>query len=192
MKIETLVELLEKLDEQKRQYVFTTEDLRALFEVSAEITLKKMLSRLVDKGHLVRACRGIYVNEKASSFDIGTVRVDIAAALRRDEFCYVGGAYVLSEASIISQVLPNMEVMTNGRAGKYETAFGSLWFSHVNNSPEDLEGELYERPSSGALMWSKPRLALKDTIKTSPPSIVLLINKEVFDDVCEDVYFEAN
>ena len=75
------------------------------------------LNRLIRAGILKRACRGIYANPQAHSFN-GRVIERIAQALRPGKFSYVSLESMLSEYGEISQIpVDRLTVMTTGRKG---------------------------------------------------------------------------
>ena len=120
--------------DKKGKFVFTKHDMAKLFPNDNSKALDESLNRLVKNGLLKRACRGIYVNEHAHSFDSYTIE-HIAKALRRHEYNYVSLESVLSEYGIISQIpLDRITVMTTGRKGIYKTIYGVIEFTHTKRS----------------------------------------------------------
>lgn len=120
------------------RYVFTKGDLRKLFSDDAPKAFDEGLRRLVGKGLLVRACRGVYVNERARSFD-SFVLERIARALRRGEYSYVSLESMLSEYGVISQVpVDRLTIMTTGRKGVFKTPWGVLELTHTKRTPADI------------------------------------------------------
>jgi predicted transcriptional regulator of viral defense system len=73
--------------DRKGKYVFTKHDLTKLFFYDKSKALDEGLNRLVKTGILKRACRGVYVNENAKSFDSYTIE-HVAKALRRNKYNY--------------------------------------------------------------------------------------------------------
>jgi predicted transcriptional regulator of viral defense system len=74
--------------DQKGRYVFTKHDMGKLFSHDNPKALDKDLNRLVKAGLIQRACRGVYVNSYAKSFDSYTIE-HIAKALRRNAYNYI-------------------------------------------------------------------------------------------------------
>jgi predicted transcriptional regulator of viral defense system len=127
------IEVLRKFD-KKQRYVFTKHDLAKLFPHDSAKTLDEGLKRLVKAGLLKRACRGVYVNSHAKSFDSYVIE-HIAKALRRDEYNYLSLESMLSEYGIISQIpLDRLTIMTTGRKGTYKTLYGVIEFTHTKRS----------------------------------------------------------
>jgi hypothetical protein len=124
-------------------YLFTLQDLRALFPDLSDAAFKTLLSRSVGAGHLTRACRGIYVAQKVMPSS-GLILFHIAALLRADEFNYISLETALSDVGVISQIPMNwITVMSSGRThticcGK----FGSIEFIHTNQKPPDVMQQL--------------------------------------------------
>ncbi|MFO1257114.1 MAG: hypothetical protein U1E78_01635 [Gammaproteobacteria bacterium] len=124
--------------DQKGKFVFTKHDFNKLFPEDNPRTLDEGLNRLVKDRILIRACRGIYVNEYARSKDSYIIE-HIAKALRRGEYNYVSLESMLSEYGIISQIpIDRLTVMTTGRSGIYKTPYGIIEFTHTKRSPDDI------------------------------------------------------
>ena len=131
------IQVISEFDKQGR-FVFTKHDLAKLFPNDHLKTLEESLNRLVKAGILVRACRGIYVNERAQSMD-GYLIEHIAKALRRGEYNYVSLESILSEYGLISQIpVSHLTVMTTGRSGVYKTPYGVIEFTHTKRPIMDL------------------------------------------------------
>jgi predicted transcriptional regulator of viral defense system len=118
-------EILRHWDRQGR-YVFTRKMLAKLFSEDSPKTFTEGLNRLVKTGVVIRACRGVYVNPHAHSFDSYVIE-RIAQALRPGEFNYVSLESMLSEYGEISQIpVDRLTVMTTGRKGVYKTRYGVI------------------------------------------------------------------
>lgn len=124
------VDVLRRWDKRGR-YVFTRHELKKLFPDDNAKTFAAGLSRLLESGLLLRACRGVYVNPHAQSFDSRVVE-RIAKALRLGEYSYVSLQSMLSEYGEISQIpVDRLTVMTTGRKGVYKTPYGEIEFTHT-------------------------------------------------------------
>ena len=124
--------------DKKGWSVFTKHELSKFFPGDSPKTFKEGLNRLVKAGILRRACRGIYVNEAASSFDSYTLE-RVAKALRLGEYSYVSLESMLSEYGVISQIpIDRLTVMTTGRNGTYTTPYGVIEFTHTKRSVENI------------------------------------------------------
>lgn len=133
-------DLISKLREMdlKGFYVFTRTDLEKLFAHEGAETIESALSRHVRSGYLIRACKGIYVNPNSPRVGSQTLQ-DIAQALRPGELNYLSLESVLSEASVISQMLMDrITVMTTGAKGEYKTPWGVVEFTHTKRNKVDL------------------------------------------------------
>lgn len=131
------LEVLRAWDRQGR-YVFTRRALAKLFPEDSPKTFGEGLTRLVKAGLLVRACRGVYVNPHAHSFDSRVIE-RIAQALRPGEFNYVSLESALSEYGDISQIpIDRLTVMTTGRKGVYDTPYGTIEFTHTARPAADI------------------------------------------------------
>ncbi len=124
--------------DKKGVYVFTKRDLAKLFPDDSKKTLEEGLRRLVANRILLRAWRGVYVNENANSHDAYTVE-RVAKAMRRGEYNYVSLESMLSEYGVISQIpVDRLTVMTTGRKGRYKTLYGVIEFTHTKRSLSDI------------------------------------------------------
>jgi predicted transcriptional regulator of viral defense system len=120
--------------DKKGMYVFTKHQLQKLFPSDNAKTLTEGIARLVKAKLLIRACRGVYVNPYAHSFDGYTIE-HIAKALRPGEYNYVSLESILSEYGVISQIpMDVLTVMTTGREGLCKTAYGVIEFTHTKRS----------------------------------------------------------
>lgn len=169
---------LNGMDHQGR-YVFNLYDLAKMFPVDKVKTLHEGLRRMVRAGLLVRACRGIYVNGNARSFDTYVIE-HIAKALRRGEYNYVSLESMLSEYGLISQVpIDSLTVMTTGRSGTYKTPYGVIEFVHTSRSGDGIRNSMQSMPER-PLRVAKKDAAVRD-LKRVGRNLHLLI-EEGFDD----------
>lgn len=133
MKTLEAIQVLREFD-KKGKYVFIKHDMTKLFPHDNAKALDEGLNRLVKAGLLKRACKGIYVNENAQSFDSYVIE-HIAKSLRRNNYNYVSLESILSEYGAISQIpLDLLTVMTTGRKGVYKTPYGAIEFTHTKRS----------------------------------------------------------
>ncbi len=131
------IEVLRDWDRRGR-HVFTRHQLAKLFVEDSPKTFTEGLNRLVKAGLLVRACRGVYVNPHAQSFD-GRAIERIAQALRPGAYNYISLESVLSEFGAISQIpIDRLTVMTTGRKGVYKTPYGVIEFTHTQRPVSDI------------------------------------------------------
>lgn len=124
--------------DQKGLFVFSKQDMKKLFPDDSSKTLEEGLNRLVKAGLLVRACRGVYVNDFAQSRDSYVIE-HIAKVLRRGKYNYVSLESALSEYGVISQIpIDCLTVMTTGREGIYKTSYGTIEFTHTKRPVVDI------------------------------------------------------
>lgn len=129
--------VLKSWDKQGR-YIFSRHELRKLFPSEAAKTFSEAINRHVRQGVLERACRGVYVNKEAVSFDAFTIE-RIARVLRFGFYNYVSLESALSEYGVISQVpVGRLTVMTSGCSGMYQTHYGTIEFTHTKRSVENI------------------------------------------------------
>ena len=137
MKKISAIKALREWDKQGK-YVFLKHDFTKLFPDDNPKALSEGLNRLVKANLLQRACRNVYVNTEAKSFDSSTIE-RIAKSLRRGEYNYVSLESMLSEYGIISQIpIDRLTVMTTGRKGTYTTPYGTIEFTHTKRSQENI------------------------------------------------------
>lgn len=124
--------------EKKGRYVFSNHDLHKLFPEDAYKTFNEGLKRLVNAGMLQHVCRNVYVNEASRYLDSYTIE-RIAKILRRGEYNYVSLESMLSEYGVISQIpMDRITIMTTGRKGVYNTAYGIIEFTHTKRTIKDI------------------------------------------------------
>jgi hypothetical protein len=112
-------------------WAFTPASFSALMGGIEPAYLKLMTKRLVDQGVLIRASRGVYVNPHARSKPPDTRR-GLLRFLRPREINYVSLESKLSEAGVISQITTALTCMTTGSAGRFETPWGAVEFTHTD------------------------------------------------------------
>lgn len=160
MKALEAVQVLKRFDKQGK-HVFIKHDMAKLFPHDNAKALDEGLNRLVKTGLIKRACRGIYVNENAQSFDGYTIE-HIAKTLRRSTYNYVSLESALSEYGVISQIpLDRLTVMTTGRSGTLKTLYGVIEFTHTKRSVTDILDHIQTAPGRPLRIATK-ETALRD------------------------------
>jgi len=144
--------------------VFTVSDLRKLFPDISAKTFSEGLRRLVSRGVLVNAARGIYVNPATAAPKTHLLE-KIAVTLRRGEYSYLSLESALSEYGVISQIpMGQITVMTSGRSASIDTPYGGIAFTHTSRSVVDiLNGTI---ASDRPLRIAKVDVALRDLKRT--------------------------
>lgn len=145
-----------------KHYLFTLQDLRALYPTLSNSAFKTLLSRAVRSGLLLRLCRGVYLYKKSASLD-GLLLFHAAALLRAKAFNYISLETVLSDAGIISQIPMNwISIMSSGRSRIMSCGdFGTIEFIHTDQKPIDLINQLTYDHHCG--LWrANIALALRD------------------------------
>ncbi|MGS2722651.1 type IV toxin-antitoxin system AbiEi family antitoxin [Porticoccus sp. GXU_MW_L64] len=134
MKTLDIVMGLNELD-KAGQYVFTKSGLKNCFYPNVKKpTFERSLERLVEKGVLKRAARGVYVNPHTRNDKGYTIEL-VAKALREGEYSYVSLESALSEYGVISQIpVDRLTLMTTGRKGVIKTPYGIIEFTHTAKS----------------------------------------------------------
>jgi hypothetical protein len=131
----TRTELDKRLDEMDRRgvWAFTPETFAVLLGGPPRNYLKLKMKRLADRGVLVRAARGVYVNPHARSMP-DDLRAGLVRFLRPREVSYVSLESRLSEAGAISQVATVLTCMTTGASGRFDTPWGAIEFTHTDRT----------------------------------------------------------
>lgn len=161
MKSKELVAQLKSLADNDR-WLISRSQLRIMFPDDSEESLKKSLKRHVGSGYLERVAYGLYRNKLAevSAHPLE----DMVPFLRPTEFNYVTAETVLSEAGAISQIPQNyLAVMTTGTAGRHNTPFGLIEFSHTRKSQEKLSPDVFWDADRG-IHVAKVRRAYSDLL----------------------------
>jgi hypothetical protein len=136
---------LDRLTEMDRRgvWAFTPATFSALLGDPEQNYLKLMMKRFADQNVLTRAARGVYVNPYARSRP-SDVRGGLIRFLRPRELTYVSLESRLSEAGAISQVARALTCMTTGSAGRFDTPWGAIEFTHTDRHIA-LGTEVYAR-----------------------------------------------
>src|SRR3989338_8207148 len=179
MKKMQAIQIIRDFD-MKGRCVFSKHDLSKLFPEDNQKALEEGLNRLVKAGLLVRACRGIYVNDFAQSRDSYVIE-HVAKALRRGEYNYVSLESILSEYGVISQIpLDRLTVMTTGREGVYQTPYGVIEMTHTKRSTTNiLKNTVFVKKKP--LRIATKKTALRD-LKRVGRNLNLIIIEEMEDD----------
>ena len=143
-------------------YMFTLQDLRALYPDMSLSAFKTLLSRTVKAGYLGRLCRGLYIYKRAMEPN-GLVLFHAAALLRANDFNYISLETVLSDTGVISQIPINwISIMSSGRSNVVSCGeFGTIEFVHTSQKPEIIRNQL-SYDASCRLWRATVALALRD------------------------------
>ncbi len=143
-------------------YLFTPADLKSLLPRMSDSAFGSLLSRTVQSGTLERLCRGLYLRTQDAPND-GLLLFRAAARLRAACFNYISLETALSDAGVISQVLPNrITLMSSGRSNEIECGrWGVIEFVHTRQRPNQIAGERSYDARCG--LWrASVDLALRD------------------------------
>jgi predicted transcriptional regulator of viral defense system len=143
-------------------YLFTLQDLRALYPNLSNIAFKTMLSRAAHCNLLERICRGLYIYKNAMPSN-GLLLFHAASLLRASEFNYISLETVLSEVGVISQIPMNwISIMSSGRSNVVSCGeFGTIEFIHTKQKPTDIMRQL-NYDANSKLWRANVALALRD------------------------------
>jgi len=120
--------------DQHGKYVFSMHELTKLFSNDKPKTLSEAINRHTKEGLIERACRSVYVNTNARSYDRFTLE-RIAILLRSGYYNYISLESALSEHGVISQIpIDRLTIMTTGRSGVCQTTYGKIEFTHTQRT----------------------------------------------------------
>ncbi len=162
----------------KKHYIFTLQDLRALFEDMHESAFKTFMSRAVKSGIIERICRGIYAC-KPMKYSGGLLLFHVAAYLRSGDFNYISLETALSDAGIISQIpMHYISIMTSGRSSKISCGnYGTIDFVHTQRMPQDMIDKLtYDVDYR---LWRADIITAVEDMKHTRRSTIDLIDWEI-------------
>lgn len=165
MKSKDLIRELKKQNLTGRR-VFSFEDICKMFPDEERKRIREDLARFAsaENPFIIRACRGIYVNAMSP---LGDILEEIASVLRKDHYTYLSNESVLSSYGVISQIpMGTITVMTTGREGNINTAFGDIEFTRTKSSPLEIISSVGTPPSPGRLPRASLERALRDFEKT--------------------------
>jgi hypothetical protein len=161
-------------------YVFSVADLGALVPEISQTALRMVLSRAVQHGILVRACRGMYL-WSGVPHKKGYELFHIAAKLRAGYFNYISQETVLGDLGIISQVpLQHITIMSSGSSGIVRCgALGSIEFTHTKKVSGTLM-ELLSYDPACRMLRANAALAYADL--EAARRNLHLVDKDVLDE----------
>ena len=137
MKTTDAIKVFSALD-RKGRAVYLNTDLRSLFHKDGDKAFAEGLRRLVDKGILNRAAKGVYIYALSAQPKTHLIE-KIASFLRRGEYNYVSLESALSEYGRISQIpVDRITVMTTGRKAEISTPYGTIEFTHTARPVHDI------------------------------------------------------
>lgn len=143
-------------------YLFSLQDLRALYPELSDAAFKTLLSRAVKQRIVERVSRGLYAYKSLNNSN-GLLLFHAAVHLRSGEFNYISLETALSDAGVISQIpINSVSIMSSGRSNKISCGkFGTIEFIHTTQKPEDIMDQLtYD---ANCQLWrANIQLALRD------------------------------
>lgn len=161
MKVSDLIATLDEQDQRNRLWLFTPAMFRVLFPQETSGTLEMSLRRHVKAGVLRLVKKGLYANERARSRPSRRLE-GIVRYLRPDAFNYLSQESRLSELGLISQMpLQHLTVMTTGTSQTFQTAYGTVEFTHTKQPLAYLMRHTLPDPD-GLLRVADEELALRD------------------------------
>jgi hypothetical protein len=145
---------------QQGKYVYNTSDLHTLLRAGSLQAARATIARLVQRGILVSACRGVHVFKEGIRSDQRVLQ-DVAITLRRGTHCYVTMESALIMHGEINDCPDALHVATTGRRGIYTTPWGRIEFTQTRRSPVEIIGRAEVR-SNGGLRVAASDMAWED------------------------------
>ncbi|WP_435140299.1 type IV toxin-antitoxin system AbiEi family antitoxin [Pseudopelagicola sp. nBUS_19] len=178
---EAISQLIEQ--DKKGNYVFHSQDLRAIFFGETDRNFTRIIRDLVNEGFLVRASKGVFYNPSSRHFD-GYTLERIAGTIRRGELCYLSQESVLSAHSIISQqMMGTITVMTTGKSGRYPIEnLGVIEFTRTKKKVEDVMPKLLH--DTNFLPHANAELAYTELKRAGRN--MHLVDKEILEEVIHE------
>jgi hypothetical protein len=136
-------EFISQLDRVDRMGIWALPmaNLRLMFPEHSK-TFMKAIGRMLAQGLLVRISKGLYLNPRASCKP-PDVLAALTSFLRPWDLNYLSLESALAEAGYISQMPSRMTMMTTGRKGVFETAYGVVEFVHTQRNEDEILKEIY-------------------------------------------------
>lgn len=155
--------LLEVIHQQDLtgKWLFTSEELHALFPNEALSNFSQSLSRHIKNRLLLKITRGVYANHRAHSKSEYPLE-DIIPYVRPDSLNYISGHSALSKLEIgVQSHKDNLTVMTTGRSFELACEFGTIDFIHTKRSEQSILKTLISK-STDIVGLATPTQANKD------------------------------
>tara|TARA_B100000446_G_C10523658_1_gene331224 strand:+ start:46 stop:615 length:570 start_codon:yes stop_codon:yes gene_type:complete len=181
MNTQELLHALDDLDSQN-VWLFTPNMLGGVFTEESSKTLLASLDRHVKSGILKKVKKGLYANPRAKSTPPRKLEA-LVPYLRPRAINYVSQESRLSELGVISQIpVEHLTLMTTGRSQTFNTAYGTIEFTHTNRRPKAILEETVLDENTG-LLQATPERALRD-LKRSGRNIDL-VNSEIYHELTD-------
>lgn len=182
MKLEEVKNRLEAND-RKKKCVYTTAELKTLFETCNAQTYSKTVHVAINAGLLDRVQRGLFVYAQ-TKIPLFFVSLDIIRAFRPDAYDSLESA--LSKWSVISQIPFRLTMMTNGRSALIDSdKYGTYEFIHTDRNIAELIKNKDIIVYKNDVNLAKPWTALRDLRRVGRH--LELVNMEDYEEALEDV-----
>lgn len=155
-----LLTVFDRLD-RSGTWAYSYQQLRVLFRNETPGSFRKSLSLRAAEGIvLVQACRGLYVNRRATSLP-DNVLPALVPYIRPHAFNYVSMESVIGGTEDLSQIAGRLIVVSTGRSAVIETPYGAIEFVRTRmGDVEDLEGLVMDEKAG--LYYASHERALTD------------------------------
>lgn len=165
MKSSELIKRLRHFDRKHDYWLYSLNELALIFSEKPQ-QIKNSTMRQCKAGHLLKVGGGLYAWLDARSIPIYTLE-HLINRLRPRELSYISLESALSLHGWISQIpLAVLTVMTTGRTYTQLTAFGTIEWTHTEQSDSDILYATTWDPVRGCLI-ATPRQAYRDLKKVN-------------------------
>lgn len=159
------------IEDQTWRHVYSKKELGELF-CETGVNLTATIERLCKSDVLKRAAKGIYVYRLTQHAGSRTLD-QIACKMRPGKLVYESLESAAFRWGLISQGVFTRTYVTNGKAGRFETAYGPVAFVHLALTKEDVEKATISRDADQCVPIATKRRTFEDMVR-SQRSICLL------------------
>lgn len=147
------------------RHVYSKKELGELFNETG-VNLTSTIERLCRGGVLTRAAKGIYVYRLSQHAGSRTLD-QIAEKMRPGKLLHVSLEAAAFQWGLISQGVFTRTYVTNGKAGRFETAFGTISFTHLDLTEKEIEEATISRSADKSAPIATKRRTFDDVVKTN-------------------------
>lgn len=159
------------VEDKTWRHVYSKGELGELFD-EAGSSLTATIRRLCDEGILKRATKGIYAYQLTQHFGVRTID-QIACKMRPGKLLYESLECAAFYWDLISRGIYVSTYVTNGAAGRFETAYGPISFVHMPLTEEEVAEVTISRDFDQRVPLATKRRTFEDMVR-SQRSICLL------------------
>ena len=176
--------ILEQIQEKKLGSIFFISDFS---EMGSDSAIRVALHRMVKKGILIRAARGMYALPKTSQLLNTEIRPDLTtiakAIARRDKAKIMPtGSYALHALGLSTQIPLNAVYYTDGTPRKIKIGTSTITFKKVSPKTLSYRGEI-----SSLVILAMKEIGKDKLTVSEEERILILLKKENIEDLKHDI-----